>query len=403
MGKHDFLTPKAIANRQKAKGLQKLRWYCQMCQKQCRDENGFKCHLTSEGHMRQMRIFSENGDKIMDSYSEQFEEDFLEVLSRRHGTKRVRAVAVYNEFIADRHHVHMNSTKWETLTNFVKYLGKKGLVVCDQTEKGWYIQWIDRDPETLRRQAELERRKKADMDDEEKQLKLVLQRVEAAQASAKEDESKRPTELSRTSEEEKLRLGTLGVVESSKKAHASKKRSLPTGFAFGGAEPARLKKDDSAAKPSSKMSALDKIIMEDKKRKEAAQKREEETSRKDYWLHKGIIVKVLNKKIRDGKYYKKKARVSKVIEKYVGEVVMLDSGDRLRIDQEQLETVVPTVGGSVRILNGRCRGSIAKLVDLDISNFCASLRILDDGPHKGDILEKVEYEDFSKIHEKKMK
>lgn len=38
MGKADFLTPKAISNRIKAKGLQKLRWYCQMCQKQCRDE-----------------------------------------------------------------------------------------------------------------------------------------------------------------------------------------------------------------------------------------------------------------------------------------------------------------------------------------------------------------------------
>lgn len=38
MGKSDFLTPKAIANRIKSKGLQKLRWYCQMCQKQCRDE-----------------------------------------------------------------------------------------------------------------------------------------------------------------------------------------------------------------------------------------------------------------------------------------------------------------------------------------------------------------------------
>ena len=36
--KPGFLTPKAIANRIKAKGLQKLRWYCQMCQKQCRDE-----------------------------------------------------------------------------------------------------------------------------------------------------------------------------------------------------------------------------------------------------------------------------------------------------------------------------------------------------------------------------
>lgn len=43
MGKEKpgFLTPKAIANRIKSKGLQKLRWYCQMCQKQCRDEVSF--------------------------------------------------------------------------------------------------------------------------------------------------------------------------------------------------------------------------------------------------------------------------------------------------------------------------------------------------------------------------
>ncbi len=42
-----FVTPTRcaqIGNRIKAKGLQKLRWYCQLCQKQCRDENGFKCH-----------------------------------------------------------------------------------------------------------------------------------------------------------------------------------------------------------------------------------------------------------------------------------------------------------------------------------------------------------------------
>ena len=42
MGKNGgFLTPKAISNRIKAKGLQKLRWYCQSCQKQCRDEVSF--------------------------------------------------------------------------------------------------------------------------------------------------------------------------------------------------------------------------------------------------------------------------------------------------------------------------------------------------------------------------
>lgn len=65
MPKHGFLTPKAISNRIKAKGLQKLRWYCEMCQKQCRDENGFKCHQTSEGHLRQMRIFAENPEAVM--------------------------------------------------------------------------------------------------------------------------------------------------------------------------------------------------------------------------------------------------------------------------------------------------------------------------------------------------
>ena len=51
--------PTQIANRIKAKGLQKLRWYCQMCGKQCRDENGFKCHLSSESHQRQMMVFGQ--------------------------------------------------------------------------------------------------------------------------------------------------------------------------------------------------------------------------------------------------------------------------------------------------------------------------------------------------------
>lgn len=38
----------------------------------------------------------------------------------------------------------------------------------DETPKGWYIQYIDRDPETIRRQLELEKKKKQDLDDEEK-------------------------------------------------------------------------------------------------------------------------------------------------------------------------------------------------------------------------------------------
>ena len=51
---------------------------------------------------------------------------FMELLRRRFNTRRVHSNIVYNEYISDREHTHMNSTKWETLTEFVKWLGREG-------------------------------------------------------------------------------------------------------------------------------------------------------------------------------------------------------------------------------------------------------------------------------------
>jgi hypothetical protein len=56
----------------------------------------------------------------------EFEEGYLELLKRRFGTKRTNANLVYQEYIAHKDHVHMNSTMWETLTDFVKWLGREG-------------------------------------------------------------------------------------------------------------------------------------------------------------------------------------------------------------------------------------------------------------------------------------
>lgn len=47
----------------------------------------------------------------------------------------------------------------------------------DETPKGWYIQYIDRDPETIRRQEELARKKKHDLDDEERSAKFIEEQV----------------------------------------------------------------------------------------------------------------------------------------------------------------------------------------------------------------------------------
>jgi DNA/RNA-binding protein KIN17 len=138
---------------------------------------------------------------------QEFESSFLELLRRAHPFSRVAAKNVYNDFIADksvaamparkcfwcnvpwqqisrqssgharcnafhrgsqshcsqcRHHVHMNATKWLTLTEFVKHLGKEGKCRVDETPKGWFISLIQADP-----MAELsaERRVKRDRRD----------------------------------------------------------------------------------------------------------------------------------------------------------------------------------------------------------------------------------------------
>lgn len=43
----------------------------------------------------------------------------------------------------------MNSTRWVTLTEFVKHLGRSGIARVDETEKGWYLAWIDNSPKAL--------------------------------------------------------------------------------------------------------------------------------------------------------------------------------------------------------------------------------------------------------------
>lgn len=62
-----------------------------MCGKQCRDENGFKCHLSSESHRRQMALFGEAPDEMVADFSARFEAAFLDLMRRTHPFSRVPA------------------------------------------------------------------------------------------------------------------------------------------------------------------------------------------------------------------------------------------------------------------------------------------------------------------------
>ncbi|VDM53284.1 unnamed protein product [Angiostrongylus costaricensis] len=363
MGKHERGTPKDIANRIKSKGLQKLRWFCQMCQKQCRDQNGFKCHLTSESHQRQLLLVAENTGTYLRQFSKQFEANFMQILKTCFGTKRVRANEVYQEYIKDKGHVHMNSTVWHTLTGFVHYLGSSGKCRIDQNEK-----------EEVLRKAEEAKRIKAEKDDEERQQEMINERQN-------EIVENQPSELVRNDDSEKI---VLNLNFDKKPTLETKKEEVESDAETSYSRRKAQEREDSkhdrkdrhmnrTREERSRSRTLDEI-------REHQERSKEKKNRKDHWLHEGIIVKVITKKLGE-KYYKSKGVVMTLIDDYVASVKLGD-GVLIKLDQSHVETVIPSVGRKMKIVNGAYRGCTAKLESLDTDNFSLNLRIVE-GPMNG--------------------
>ncbi|KDR83040.1 hypothetical protein GALMADRAFT_221025 [Galerina marginata CBS 339.88] len=279
-------TPKFVANKMKSKGLQRLRWFCQVCEKQCRDENGFKCHAASESHLRQMLVVGEHAGSHIAGFSNQFQSEFVALLSRRFGTKRVRANQVYQEYIADKNHLHMNSTRWVTLTEFVKHLGRTGVARVDETEKGWFLAWIDSSPKALAKAEASQKKDRATVSDEQRERQLIAEQIEraAVELNAEDGPSSAAIEegLKRDETSEKV------VISLSAKSTAP---AAPTGFkmnalkapvnplkanplkrpnVFKSAAPPASESGDKAVnekKRSAPMTAAERLIIEEQERK----------------------------------------------------------------------------------------------------------------------------------------
>ncbi|KAG5208098.1 Zinc finger protein RTS2 [Trichophyton interdigitale] len=181
----------------KLKGLQRLRWWCEVCQKQTRDENGFKQHTLSESHVRAMQIVAENPKKFIEGYSKEFQHDFLQLLRTSHGEKPIHLNRFYQEYISDKTHVHLNSTKWSSLTEFSKYLAREGICRVEEKEDGIFVQWIDNSPEAIRRRDLVQRANRLE-EQQASEEKEILQQVERArQNKAVSTEPEKPAELAK--------------------------------------------------------------------------------------------------------------------------------------------------------------------------------------------------------------
>ena len=134
-------------------------------------------------------------------------------------------------------------------------------------------------------------------------------------------------------------------------------------------------------------------------------KPDEDNDEEPPWLYRGILVRIIHKKLAGGKYYRRKAVVDEVIDGFTAQVSVHGgddddddlTGDILRLDQDDLETVAPKqVDQKVRIVRGAYRGKKAVVTSLDKKKYRADLKL----KGKDDdtiVLERVDFDDFSML------
>eukprot|EP00178_Gracilaria_changii_P013050 TRINITY_DN3673_c0_g1_i2.p1 TRINITY_DN3673_c0_g1~~TRINITY_DN3673_c0_g1_i2.p1 ORF type:complete len:396 (-),score=57.22 TRINITY_DN3673_c0_g1_i2:1811-2998(-) len=393
MGNDGFLTAKAISKRIKAKGLGRLRWYCQMCEKQCRDENGFKCHTKSAGHQRQLTMFAENPSEYINRFSDTFRKEFLLVLRQRYGTNFVHANTVYQEYIKDREHVHMNATKWTTLTAFVKELGKEGHCRVEDREDGWWVAYLARENfEKERRAKEL---RSYTLESEERATLLLRNQVDHAKTTGGTRRK-----LNHVEENDVVDAKPVSITLSKKVGKRKVTDSHPNSFR----SPFFSKNNEEESMIQKKrirsgrwtgfgdeehsLAKADETNSDDGKTPLGAAGSGAEVP----WVHADTLVKITNKELADGAFLGKKGRVVNVIDGFGARVQLADSGTVLELDQDDLETVIPKPGGIVYLLRGIYRGKKAVVRSIDIDKFSVRVRLLDTNEE----LSGIEYEAVSR-------
>lgn len=104
----------------------------------------------------------------------------------------------------------MNATKWPSLTEFAKHLGRESLCRVDDLEKGLHIAWIDNSPENLRRQDAIRKKERQDKGDEEREQALIRDQVARAERDAAEkamgDDADEEARMLKREEGEKIKL-----------------------------------------------------------------------------------------------------------------------------------------------------------------------------------------------------
>lgn len=102
-----------------------------------------------------------------------------------------------------------------------------------------------------------------------------------------------------------------------------------------------------------------------KDKKEKKKKKEKKEKKRLKWITTHIIVKVVSKKVRDGRLYEKKVKVSDILDEYSFSVLD-DKGNHIdELREKDVQTVMPKQNGLLKVLAGDHKDKVAVLLERD--------------------------------------
>lgn len=88
----------------------------------------------------------------------------------------------------------MNATRWTSLSEFIKQLGRSGIVRVDETDKGLFVAWIDNSPKALAKAVANQKKERQTTSDEQRERTLIAEQIERAKAAGEDDDAEEGSE-----------------------------------------------------------------------------------------------------------------------------------------------------------------------------------------------------------------
>lgn len=382
-----------------SKNLYKQKYFCQMCNRQCRDKDGFNCHLKTETHKRNVEIVSRNPEEFINKYSYEFESGFLDILKRSSHDIFVSANKIFQEYISDKFSTHLNATRWSSLTGFLKHLEAKGKCEMIVTEKEIKIKYVDLSPESLREKMEKEKRIKSALQEEKRkieEMKKMMEKAESGKNVAKK--SIDGNNLSSYVDPESLKNISFNLETKNKNLvkHNLSQLNEDTEKKI---EIHKTLKDvidiDTPLIGNKRKIEVALYINKDKyedynEKNKKSGTSDDSTSYINHeidlvnspWLSKCLVVRIKDKELNNGKFLNKKAKVIDIDpqNEFIAEVEIITEDPNsnkimLKIDQAYLEPVIPKEDSSVIILFGNHKNKVGQFKEIDLSRKSCTIRI----------------------------